>query len=466
MALRELPDPQVQNQDAYDDLVVALEASEGALSLLIAVCDDSNLRDEITGRYEAELEAKMRCYRVQLDREEPSLKRAIAQTVESDEYLQQGGSAVFTVLGAEQLFFLKLGQERSQQEIFFGYLQWTREGLREFPYPIVLWVTNQLLKELSKKAPDFWSWRKGVFRFASRKTVMVSKTEMSPLHSTLTDLGIAGLDEEALLPLEDLQVLIRQTEQQRGTKDPLLASLYLSMGQIYARRLERGEVQDYQAEQICAIEYLRKAADLQKELGLEENFATSLSWLAFLYKSQGRYEEAEPLYVQALALSKRFLGEEHPHVAQSLNNLANLYQFQGRYEEAEPLLMQALALYKRLLGEEHPDVALSLNNLGGLYKSQGRYEEAEPLLMQALALYKRLLGEDHPDVATSLNNLAYLYKSQGRYEEAEPLLVQALASAQQCLGNNHPNTVTIRKNLDRLQQAIASQQPSTFKAES
>src|SRR6476469_87258 len=103
MVLRELPDPQVQNQDAYDDLVVAIEASEGVLSLLIAVCDDSNLRDEIIGRYEAELEAKMRCYRVQLDREEPSLKRAIAQTVESDEYLQSSGSAVFTILGADQL---------------------------------------------------------------------------------------------------------------------------------------------------------------------------------------------------------------------------------------------------------------------------------------------------------------------------------------------------------------------------
>jgi hypothetical protein len=43
------------------------------------------------------------------------------------------------------------------------------------------------------------------------------------------------------------------------------------------------------------------------------------------------------LYLQALELSKRLLGEDHPHVATSLNNLAGLYDSQGRYDQAEPL---------------------------------------------------------------------------------------------------------------------------------
>ncbi|NCR58490.1 MAG: tetratricopeptide repeat protein [Microcystis aeruginosa LL13-06] len=74
-----------------------------------------------------------------------------------------------------------------------------------------------------------------------------------------------------------------------------------------------------------------------------------------------------------------------------------MYQSQGRYPEAEPLYLEALDLYKRLLGDNHPLVATSLNNLAGLYDSQGRYPEAEPLYLQALAIAEQALGENHPN---------------------------------------------------------------------
>ena len=74
-------------------------------------------------------------------------------------------------------------------------------------------------------------------------------------------------------------------------------------------------------------------------------------------------------------------------MATSLNNLAGLYRAQGKYESAEPLYQEALALYKSLLGDRHPDVATSLNNLALLYRDQGKYESAEPLYQEALALY-------------------------------------------------------------------------------
>ena len=96
-------------------------------------------------------------------------------------------------------------------------------------------------------------------------------------------------------------------------------------------------------------------------------------------------------------MTRKLLGEEHPSVATSLNNLAALYRSQGRYEEAEPLYQQALAMTRKLLGEEHPSVATSLNNLAALYRSQGRYEEAEPLYQQALEIAEQVLGKNHPN---------------------------------------------------------------------
>ena len=47
--------------------------------------------------------------------------------------------------------------------------------------------------------------------------------------------------------------------------------------------------------------------------------------------------------------------------------------FQGNYVEAEPLYLQALAIDEKVYGKDHPDVAIDLNNLAGLYKAQVRF---------------------------------------------------------------------------------------------
>jgi tetratricopeptide (TPR) repeat protein len=189
MQTDDLLHPEQINETAYDDLIVSVEASENTLSLLLAVCNDFQLREEIIQRYEAELNPTIPNYRVTLTRTEPSLKQAISQTIEKGAYLKAGGKAVFTVLGAERLLQLRYGAERSEQEIFLGYLQWTREGLQEFQYPIILWLTEPLLEEISRKAKDFWSWRKDVFRFVSETPTLLDRPEVAQIPQNLPYLG-------------------------------------------------------------------------------------------------------------------------------------------------------------------------------------------------------------------------------------------------------------------------------------
>ncbi|MBW4528498.1 MAG: tetratricopeptide repeat protein [Phormidium tanganyikae FI6-MK23] len=177
------------------------------------------------------------------------------------------------------------------------------------------------------------------------------------------------------------------------------------------------------------------------------DLATCLNWIAELYYRQGRYAEAEPLFVRSLSIREQPLGCDHPDVASSLNNLANLYELQGRYAEAEPLLVRSLSIREQQLGHDHPNVALSLNNLAVLYNSQGRYAEAEPLLVRSLSIREQQLGHDHPNVALSLNSLGYLYYLQGRYVEAEPLWVRSLSIREQQLGRDHPDMALSLCNL-------------------
>ncbi len=82
--------------------------------------------------------------------------------------------------------------------------------------------------------------------------------------------------------------------------------------------------------------------------------------------------------------------------------------------------MQALALRRKLLGEEHPDVAQSLNNLAGLYDTQGRYAEAEPLYVRALALFEKLLGENHPHTSHARENFEIFQSEKAAREAQQP----------------------------------------------
>ena len=85
-----------------------------------------------------------------------------------------------------------------------------------------------------------------------------------------------------------------------------------------------------------------------------------------------------------------------------LNNLAALYRNQGKYNEAEPLYLRSLSIRENQLGENHPDVAQSLNNLALLYNAQSNYADAKNLSQRALTIFQQALGDHHPDTQNSL----------------------------------------------------------------
>ncbi|KAJ9133892.1 TPR-like protein [Pleurostoma richardsiae] len=122
----------------------------------------------------------------------------------------------------------------------------------------------------------------------------------------------------------------------------------------------------------------------------------------------GRYWEAEALFVQLIEMRKRVLGEEHPDTLISMNNLALTFWNQGRWKEAESLNVQVIKTRKKVQGEEHRDTLTSMGNLASTYRNQGRWKEVENLQANELETCSRVLGEGHPSTLTSMNNLAAL----------------------------------------------------------
>ena len=66
---------------------------------------------------------------------------------------------------------------------------------------------------------------------------------------------------------------------------------------------------------------------------------------------------------------KRVLGYEHPSTLSSMGNLVSTYRKQGRWKEAEELFIQVIETKKRVLGREHPSMLTSMANLASTYQS-------------------------------------------------------------------------------------------------
>ncbi len=105
-----------------------------------------------------------------------------------------------------------------------------------------------------------------------------------------------------------------------------------------------------------------------------------------LYRS-GHYDRALPVAQKALIIAEetveKDVGPDQLALATSLNNLAELYRVQGNFNAAEPLYKRSLRIFEITLGPNHPVVATSLNNLATLYRANQRVVAAEDLEKRA-----------------------------------------------------------------------------------
>jgi Tetratricopeptide repeat len=68
------------------------------------------------------------------------------------------------------------------------------------------------------------------------------------------------------------------------------------------------------------------------------------------YWNQGRRREAEELQAKEFEICQKVLGEEHPDTLTSMANLAFIFKGQGRNEEAMALMKDCTRMRKQVLG--------------------------------------------------------------------------------------------------------------------
>jgi tetratricopeptide (TPR) repeat protein len=192
----------------------------------------------------------------------------------------------------------------------------------------------------------------------------------------------------------------------------------------------------YQEAQPIALE-AEKEAEATLKPG-DAMLAISVGNLAQVYSHLNEYPRAEALGLRAVSIVEKALGPQDPELTPLLTNLAVLYSDEGELAKAEPVLVRVVRIDEKTLKPDSPDLASDLGSLGTLYYEEGKYDQAQPLFERALKIDEKTAGAESAEVSQDLGNLGLLFDHQAKFADAESLLRRALAMDEKLKGADDP----------------------------
>jgi serine/threonine protein kinase/tetratricopeptide (TPR) repeat protein len=174
--------------------------------------------------------------------------------------------------------------------------------------------------------------------------------------------------------------------------------------------------------------------------------ARALAAHGHLLEARGAYDEAIGVNEQAVNAYAQ-LGEGSAEWTAALGQLADSHYYAGHYEQADRLNDRVLASTRAIYGGQHPRVADILVNLGASQSDRGRYEDAKRFYRPALDILREYYGDDHFRTASAKTMLGRTLVYQKEFAEGVPLLEQALAVQQQINGPTHPRVASALNDL-------------------
>ena len=215
-----------------------------------------------------------------------------------------------------------------------------------------------------------------------------------------------------------------------------------------------------------SLELLRARLQGKRTRGEATRF--TLGALASELHAQGKHDEAEPLYREALEKAKgnraaseplyrelleaqrETLGDRHPSTLLSISSLGTLLDDKGDLAAAEPLYREVLEAQRETLGDRHPSTLDTIDQLGALLEEKGDFAAAEPLYREALEVKRENLGNRHKSTLLSVIDHGVLLYAKGDLAAAEPLFREAIETYRETLGTRRPGTLTSISNLGAL----------------
>jgi serine/threonine protein kinase/TolA-binding protein len=187
-----------------------------------------------------------------------------------------------------------------------------------------------------------------------------------------------------------------------------------------------------------AVMYLQDSLRIQQQLfgNDEATIGGIVTEIAIALREQGRMEESDRYFSEALSISqqsKNHLSEAH---AQLLVNLGRLEKLRSNTKEALAKLTEALELMRRIKGPDDPEVGGILAEMSNILVWSDDLEGAERAARQAVEIYKSV-HDSHPDRIMADYYLADILFYRGQIDDAAKLFENALAAQRRIYGSSN-----------------------------
>lgn len=322
------------NENSCRELAWAIEASFGEFSLIFVRCNYASLRENTVQQLRQICAFEIR--EVHLNESDQTLYSTIKNNLGDEQPLAVMVFALESVIAIEKL----LTTTNSVREEF----------RKNFSFPLVLWINDDILQKLIRLAPDFETWSTTIeFIINDNELINLIQRRSDDIFAKLLEFGAGLFLDNAALNLGvgsprrvELESAWRELIERKIVFSPeLKASLEFVMGRDFWSSAEISR-QYYEN----SLVYWRETHNLERQGCLL--YCLGLWWRRYAEENHGEYK-------LALLRSKSYFEEcitvfeqtEKPQlVAQFINALGAILHKLEKWEELEVIAQKALALHQ------------------------------------------------------------------------------------------------------------------------
>ena len=360
------------NERALQHLAWAIEASLGQFKLFVARCNYTGLRSRLIERLQVLTEVNIRVLHLQ------ESERTLYATIRRE-------------LGEEQpdaLMVFGLENVGDIEQLLTATNQVREEFRNNFHFPLVLWVTDQVFKELMQFAPDFESWGTTVtFKILTQDLIAFIKQKAEQF--------FAG---NLILNLEDIQE-IRQAYQDLPSREQVLdwelnANIKSLLGLV--EYLDNNlDVALYYYQQ--ALGHWRENKNLDNHLDRQGKILQEITFCYYLKARE--YQEIHHHDWQATIdyLQQYFAvieqSKSSKFLANSIFNLGRILRWLQDWEKLQILAQKALQVHQTQ--NKSLEIAEDYGFLAEVALAKKRWSEARDLAGEALKVSERITTKSY-----------------------------------------------------------------------